>query len=138
MPDDSSVLPEAVQENNTPTPRSRIRRIGCWIGLVLWLLLLLFPCAAILLISQGEVSIQLGDLPGQSFRVWLIQDAKDRGIGIANPLVSSRADETTCLQTTTNFLLWMGKGEPSSYCECYIRNEDRWQLTSTTQGSCIS
>lgn len=136
MSETESVPPLTSEVNNMPLTRSRIRRIGCWFGIVIWLVLLLLPCIAILLISQGEISIQTGDLPGQSFRVWLIQDSKERGLGIANPSVSTRADEVTCLQTTTSFLLWMGKGEPSSYCECYTRTGDSWRQASTTQGSC--
>ncbi|MCA0453111.1 MAG: hypothetical protein LCI00_03965 [Chloroflexi bacterium] len=124
------------QQPDLPKRTSRIRRLGCWIGLSIWLVLLLLPCIAIVLISQGEIAIQTGDLPGQSFRLWLIQDSKERGIGIANPSVSSSVDGTTCLQTTTSFLLWMGSGEPSSYCECYTRTETSWDLVSTLQGSC--
>jgi len=118
-------------------PRSRIRRLGCGIALVLWILLLLFPCLAVVLISQGEIAIQLGNIPGQSFRVWLIQDAKERGLGIARPSVHSSAEgANVCLQTDTSFILWMGSGPPSSYCECYTHSSDNWTSTGTTQGSC--
>jgi hypothetical protein len=119
-----------------PKPRSRVRRIGCGIALVIWVILLVLPCIAIALISQGEIAIQLGDLPGQSLRVWLIQDSTERGIGVARPSVHTNADATTCLQTDTSFLLWMGKGDPTSYCDCYDRDGDNWKSVSSTQGSC--
>lgn len=117
-------------------PGSRLRRIGCSIGLVFWTILLLLPCVAIALISQGEIAIQLGNVPGQTFRIWLIQDATERGIGIAYPRVHTDASANTCLQTDTNFLLWMGKGESSTFCECYASDGDNWKSISSTQGFC--
>ncbi len=127
--DPSPILP-------TPKRRSLLRRLGCGIGLLIWAILLLLPCIAILLISQGEIAVQLGSLPDQSLRVWLIQDAAERGIGIAYPSVHSGEDSTTCLQTDTNFMLWMGKGETSSYCECFVPDGDNWKSVRTTQASC--
>jgi hypothetical protein len=117
-------------------PRSRLRRLGCGIGLVIWALFLLFPCLAIALISQGEIAVQLGNVPGQSFRIWLIQDATERGIGLVRPSVHTDAKTNVCLQTDTSFLLWMGKGEPASYCECYTHDGDNWKSVSSAQGSC--
>jgi hypothetical protein len=117
-------------------PRSRLRRLGCGIGLVIWVLLLLFPCLAIVLISQREITVQLGNVPGQSFRVWLIQDATERGLGISRPSVHTDANANVCLQTDTSFLLWMGKGAPASYCECYTHDGDNWKSVGSAQGSC--
>lgn len=117
-------------------PRNRLRRIGCGIGFVIWIILLLFPCFAIVLISQGEIAVQSGDIPGQSFRIWLIQDATERGLGIARPSVHTGANSNACLQTDTNFLLWMGSGASTSYCECYKHDGDNWSSVSSAQGSC--
>lgn len=117
-------------------PRSRLRRLGCGIGLIIWIILLLFPCVAIVLIAQGEIAIQLGNIPGQNFRVWLIQDATERGLGIASPSVHTDEDANVCLQTETNFLLWMGKGESTSYCECFAHDGDNWKSVSSAQGLC--
>jgi hypothetical protein len=129
--------PESIPET-TPAikPRSRVRRIGCGLALVIWIILLVFPCFAIALISQGEIAVQLGNVPGQSFRIWLIQDANERGVGIARPIISSDADANTCLQIDTSFLLWMGKGAPTSYCECYAHDGDNWKSVSSAQGTC--
>lgn len=117
-------------------PGSRLRRLGCGIGLVIWIILLLLPCVAIALIAQGEIAVQLGDVPGQSFRVWLIQDATERGLGIARPSVHIDENANTCLQTDTSFLLWMGKGESTSYCECYAHEGDNWKSISSAQRTC--
>ena len=117
-------------------PRSRLRRIGCGIGLIIWLLLLLFPCVAIALVSQGEITAQLGNVPGQNLRIWLIQDATQRGIGIARPSVHTDNNANVCLQTDTSFLMWMGKGASTSFCECYTHDGDNWKSVSSTQGTC--
>jgi hypothetical protein len=117
-------------------PRSRLRRIGCGIGLIIWVVLLLLPCLAIALISQGEINVQLGDVPGQNLRVWLIQDATQRGIGISRPSIHNDANANVCLQTDTNFLLWMGNGPSSSYCQCYTHEGDNWKSVSSAQGTC--
>ncbi|MBA3870016.1 MAG: hypothetical protein H0X30_12790 [Anaerolineae bacterium] len=117
-------------------PRSRLRRIGCGFGLVIWLVLLLFPCVAIALVSQGEITVQLGSVPGQNLRIWLIQDATQRGVGIARPSVHTDNSTNVCLQTDTSFLMWMGKGASTSYCECYAHEGDNWKSVSSTQGTC--
>ncbi len=117
-------------------PRSRLRRLGCGIGLVIWVILLILPCLAIALISQGEIAVQLGNVPGQSFRVWLIQDATERGLGIASPSLHTDDNANVCLHTDTSFLLWMGKGESTSYCECYVHDGDNWKSVGSVQGSC--
>lgn len=129
-------IPPDVASSITVKPRSRFRRIGCGIGAVIWFILLLLPCIAIALISQNEIAIQTGDIPGQSFRVWLIQDATERGIGIARPSIHNGQNSNTCLQTDTSFIMWMGKGDATSFCECYARVGDTWKSVSSTQGLC--
>ncbi len=136
-----SEIGQPLSDNNqdaVPTSKSRslLRRVGCGIGVVVWIILLVLPCLAIALISQGEIAIQLGNVPGQSFRVWLIQDATERGIGIARPSVHTNADSSICLQTDTSFLLWLGKGQATSYCECYAHNGGDWKSVSAAQGTC--
>ena len=136
MSENGQPLPDTAQTAVPIKPRSRLRRIGCGIGLVIWVILLLLPCLAIALISQGEIAIQLGDVPGQSFRVWLIQDATERRLGIARPSIHTNDIANICLQTDTSFLLWMGKGESTSYCECFAHDGDSWKSVSAAQGSC--
>ena len=136
MSENEQPLPNTAQAAAPIKPRRRLRRLGCWIGLVIWIILLLLPCLAIALISQGEIAVQLGNVPGQTLRVWLIQDATERGIGVARPTVRTNENSNVCLQTDTSFLLWMGKGEATSYCECYTNDGDNWKSVSSTQGSC--
>jgi hypothetical protein len=137
MSDNGQPTADTTQDVAPIKPRSRLRRIGCGIGFVIWIVLLLFPCLAIALIAQGEVAVQLGGVPGQSLRVWLIQDATERGLGIARPSVHADANSNVCLQTDTSFLLWMGSSTSTSYCECYTHEGDNWNPVSSTQGACI-
>lgn len=136
MSENGQPLPDTIQTAAPIKPRSRLRRLGCGIGLVIWAILLLFPCMAIVLISQGEIAVQLGNVPGQSLRIWLVQDATERGLGIARPSIHTDDNANVCLQTDTNFLMWMGKGETTSYCECYAHNGDNWKSVSAAQGIC--
>jgi hypothetical protein len=136
MSENTPIPPDAVAVPMPAKQRSRLRRIACGIGSVIWIILLLLPCIAIVLIAQNEIAIQVGDVPGQSFRVWLIQDATERGIGIARPSIHSDQNSNTCLQTDTSFIMWMGKGDAASFCECYAREGDTWKSVSSAQGLC--
>ncbi len=136
MSENAPTPPDAVTVSPLSKPQSRLRRLRCGIGAVIWIILLLLPCIAIALISQGEIAVQLGDVPGQSLRVWLIQDASERGVGIARPSIHTDQNSNTCLQTDTSFIMWMGKGDATSFCECYAHEGDTWKSVSSAQGSC--
>ena len=136
MTENDQIAADENREILPAKPRSMLRRVGCWFGFLIWIVLLLFPCFAIALISQGEISVQLGDLPGQSLRIWLIQDASERGIGVARPMTRVLDENTVCLQTDTNFILWAGTGQPTSSCECFFKQSDTWISATLTQGTC--
>jgi hypothetical protein len=117
--------------------RSPLRRLGCGIAVVIWFLILLTPCFCFALATQGEIAIRLGDAPEQSFRVWLLSEENERGLGISRPSVSER-DELVCVQTDVNFVLWMGQSDSSTFCDCYNRATDAtdWSLVSSQPGNC--
>jgi hypothetical protein len=122
-----------------PKRRSPLRRAGCTLAVVLWFMVLLTPCFCIVLATQGEIAVRLGDIPGQSFRVWLVNESRQRGLGIARPaIVAGESDGQRCLQTDVNFVLWTGTAEGSTYCECYTQSDDLgdWELISTQQSTC--
>ena len=125
----------------TPIPkrRSPLRRLGCSLAVVLWFILLLTPCLCIVLATQGEIAIRLGDIPGQSFRLWLLNESRERGLGISRSSVTMSSDSNqVCLQTDVSFVLWAGSAEATSFCECYTHSDNlnNWELTSNHQGSC--
>ena len=122
----------------TPPRGSPIRRIGCGVLLVIWFLVLLLPCALIVLAVQQQIVISTGSAPGQETRIWLISEPTERGFGISTASAISTDDHTLCVQTDVRFLLWAGQADPLSYCECYARDNagDAWSLTGSSEGSC--
>jgi len=111
--------------------RSPLKRPGCVVGLIVWFLILLTPCFFITLAVRGEISLTTGGAPEQRLRIWLIQEADQSGIGVSNADVRQNG-ETLCVR----FLLWRGEAQPTQYCECYIQNEDEYELTGIAQESC--
>lgn len=119
-------------------PRSRRRRVGCAILIVFWFALLLVPCGLFYFAVQQEVTIPLGSLPGQELRVWLVMEPRTRGIGISSGQVTMETDSELCVQTATTYLLWAGRPENATYCECYARSQpdQPWSYVSNVPGAC--
>jgi hypothetical protein len=114
------------------------RRAGCLIALIIWLLVMLIPCLFITLAFQEEIVIRQGDLPNQVFRVWLINEARHRGLGLSTTSVQlSEQENSVCIQTNVRFLLWIGDSESTSYCECYASDGDELEFTGSEPGLCI-
>jgi hypothetical protein len=118
--------------------RSPLRRLGCGIALVLWFLILLLPCALFTLATQGQITISQGGLPGQEIRVWLIMEVEQRGLGISSTSTHGSDPNALCLQTNVSYLLWSGRENPNTYCDCYTRAdaESAWELSSTQMNTC--
>jgi hypothetical protein len=130
--------PEVQLEVPQRKPPGVLRRFGCLILLVLWFSFVLSPCVLITLAQQGEITFSQGELPGQQFRAWLIMEIDQRGMGISSTSQHEISGEQ-CVQTNVNFVLWEGEAEPTSYCECFTRDDtaSTWNLTSSQQGVCI-
>lgn len=118
--------------------RNPLRRPGCVIGIILWFLLLLSPCLCIMLASRGEVTIDTGSAPEQQLRVWMIQEARQRGLGISNGRVVLQDDNNVCVRTDVSFLLWEGEAESISFCECYSQTDGAWQRSNASENVCDS
>lgn len=121
-----------------PARRSRLGRWGCRLAVVVWFLILLTPCFCLALASQGEISVRLGDIPGQSFRIWLLSESRQRGVGISRPsVVASSVANQVCLQTDVSFILWAGSEDATTYCECFAQSTNStWKFVSNNQGNC--
>ncbi len=132
-PEEASGDGEAAQA--LPRRRSPLRRIGCAIGVVLWLLVLLTPCIFITLAVRYEITLDTGSAPEQRLRLWLIMEADQRGIGFSNASVRE-SEGQTCVQTDVQFYMWQGQAEPVSFCNCYERGAEDWVSTSTQPGTC--
>ncbi len=109
------------------------RRIGCGILLVAWFLFLLTPCLLIVLATQQEIVLTHSDVPNDNLRIWLVQEAGQRGIGFSNSRRVDAPSNAVCTLTDVRFVLWEGKGEPNHYCSCYTRQNNEW--TSIAEGA---
>lgn len=129
--------PDSAQPAPRP-PKSRARRAGCIIAVILWFLLLLTPCALFYFSVQQELTIPLGAAPGQSVRVWLVMEPRSRGLGISVGRVAGETPSELCVETSTNYLLWQGRPENTVYCECYARNDaaQPWAYLGSETGTC--
>ncbi len=128
----SEASPQVVQH-----PVSRLRRLGCVVALLLWLVVMLIPCFFIALAVQQEISITQGSAPNQVLRFWLINEADHRGVGISSTSLHPGLQEAEiCVQTDVRFLLWVGESDPTSYCECYASVDDALEFTGASEGQC--
>ena len=116
--------------------KRRLRRLGCGALLVLWFLLLLTPCLAVVLLTQREIVLTHSDVPNDDFRVWLIQEAGQRGIAISNSRRVTVPNDAVCTLIDVRFLLWQGKGDPNHYCSCYARQADSWSSIAEGAEAC--
>ena len=119
--------------------RGPLGRLGCALGLLVWLVLIVSPCLVFTLATQGELSLSLGSAPGQTARAWLVMEADERGVGLSLPSVQSSADGgALCVQTDVRYLLWQGQADPVSYCECYRRASAAapWDHAATIEDVC--
>lgn len=119
---------------------SPLQRVGCVLGLLLWLLVMTVPFLLFVLAIQGQITIaHPGDVPDGHehplLQVKLIMEPDYRGLNITNSSVQ-RDGENLCVQTDVRFILWQGEGEPASFCDCYTQVNDEWSLETTTIGTC--
>ena len=119
--------------------RSPLRRAGCTVLVVLWFLILLVPCFCLALATQGEITIPQGSAPGQVIRVWLINEADERGLGVSSTSVQQIDADHLCVESSTRYLLWAGIADPSVSCECYAREAADQPLTtiSVANEACV-
>ena len=131
----TQVNPTSPQESPAPVRR---RRVGCTCALIIWFVLLLTPCALLYFAVQQEVTVPLGSAPGQELRIWLLMEPRSRGVGISAGHVASENDSGLCVQTDTRYVLWAGRPENVTFCECYTRLsvDQPWEYVSSMPGVC--
>ncbi len=103
---------------------------------VLWFLFLLTPCLFIVLMTQKEIVLTHSDVPNDDFRIWLIQEANQRGVAFSNSRRVSAANNAICTLTDVRFIMWQGKGDPNHYCSCYIQQENNWVSVAEGAEAC--
>jgi hypothetical protein len=106
--------------------KRKLRRAGCGALVVIWFILLLTPCLFVVLVTQREIVLTHSDIPNDDFRVWLIQEPRQRGIALSNSRRVSAANDAVCTLIDVRFIMWQGQGDPIHYCSCYTRQETSW------------
>lgn len=117
--------------------RKRLRRIGCGLLLVLWFAcLIIVPCSTIVLLTQNEIVITRSSAPDNILRIWMVQDAEQRGVGVANGYTISEDAKMLCTATDIQFFLWKGKANSNHNCTCYDKQGENYTLTSNGDAAC--
>ena len=105
-------------------------RRGCWLGVLIWAVVMALPACGLWLAVQGQVAWERG--PFTEDRLWLVRtDTDGRGERVsglaygAMRISSGRpdSDAPVCVTTRVYFFLWRGESERVSYCECYAPTE---------------
>jgi hypothetical protein len=131
--------PDPLEPETTYT-RSQIRnrRILFWLGIFVWVVILMIPLSVFMLSILGEASFSVpGNYPGNEVRIWMVMELDERGIAYSRPSIADRTDDSLSVQTTVRYMLWQGQGEHIQYCQVYERDDgDRWTTSSNYEGPC--
>ncbi len=138
---------EAADASALPAPkRSKARRLGCGLALLIWFAALLLPCALFYLGANGEIRLAHHDIPQPHAHPLLllsvVSEVEDRGLRIeTSKIAASQSDEALlCVETTVRFLLWeySGGNQNVRYCDCYARPEAEanWEFVTTYADVC--
>ncbi len=122
-------------------PWRRFRRIGCGVLLVIWFAILLLPCALFILATQGSIVLHHAFVPEPEahplLQIDLLTEADYRGLRIVTTRIYDDGAQL-CVQSNVSYVMWLGDGAPSIYCDCYIResSEADWILADTIIAQC--
>lgn len=94
-----------------------LKRIGYFIFLILWLIIMAFPTFAFFLATNGEV--QLGREARSHVRFFMVQEETSGGVGLE--WVRSARQVDNCTRTSIRYFLWEGNsaGQNTNFCQCY-------------------
>ena len=104
-----------------------LKRFLTAIFLLVWLLLLLFPCMAFNLAMRTEINV------GSNVRVFLISEDLGEGIGVEwqRPFTSTDA---ACIETAVTYFMWEGEPENTNYCQCtHLTTGEQLPSTATCE-----
>lgn len=105
-------------------------RRGCFLGVLVWAVVMALPACVFLLAIRGELGWRRG--PFTADRVWLVRADPRAGqpqSGLAYETVrvfSGQADAQgpVCARTRVFFRFWNGETETVDYCDCYQPTAD--------------
>lgn len=104
------------------TPLWFIRRLGCSLMVVIWLLLMASPCLFVTVLVRGEATYNFSDKPGHQIRLFRVQSDTALGFGLSLGTLKNEKDGDFCVLTQVRYLLIEGETENVNYCQCYDDN----------------
>jgi hypothetical protein len=104
-----------------------LKRLLTLVLLIIWFLIMLFPCMAFSLATRTEIEI------GSNVRIFLVSEETDEGVGVEWKRPFS-ANDQQCEQTAVNYFMWTGEGDNASYCQC--TDTATGEQLPTTTGAC--
>jgi hypothetical protein len=115
-----------------------LRRLLLLLFVLFWLALILTPTLAFVLARNGQV--QLGPSNGRHWRLFLVQEAQLEGLGLERgrpvPPPVEAPPTATCLQTRINYWMWVGEGQPATYCQC--QDSSTGEALAVTPPACLA
>lgn len=123
--------PAPARTQGLSRPRKWFRRFGCCLLLIVWFVLMLMPCFFVTLLVEKDIVISRSSVPDHEWRVFILEEPDERGFGFTSgKIVSGGSDEeTVCVVTSVDYLLWEGESEPDTYCNCFERVGEGWSTT---------
>ncbi len=124
--------------STTPPAVARQSRLHLLPLLILFVFCGFSACFAITLATQGEITIPTGNAPDQVLRIWLVMEARQRGVGISRAAAEYVSADAVAVRTTVSYMLWQGEGESAEYCLYYTRanSQSEWALTDDLLNLC--
>lgn len=135
----------AIAEDETSTERVRhepfrparfVRRLGCGALLMVWFVLMLWPCVLLTVIMEGEFVVTISDRPNHDARIFNVQSDDTRGFGFSYAEVQEESSERLCIKTYVRYIMWEGSNEPVDYCRCYERVDEQWLTSPAVNDQC--
>ena len=111
------------QEQATQTGRRRswVNRLGCLVGIIVWLFFMSLPIFVFQLINNGQ--LEWGEDPQNQIRLFLLQEPGYEGIGLQWSV--TRDEAGSCVETAVYYLMFAGEAENSRSCTCMENLGDR-------------
>ena len=90
------------------------------------------PVFAFVLAARNQ--LQIGPTEGNHLRIFLVQEMDTEGIGIER--TRSGSFDLGCAQTNVRYIMWKGRPENVTYCQC--RDTETGDPLSAIQSPCSS
>ena len=96
--------------------KSWLRRVGYFLIILVWSLIMVFPISAFVLSTRGQIN--LGQNPKRHVRLFMVQEENSHGVGVEWARRSRNYPD--CARTSIRYFLWSGDAtEPVSFCQCF-------------------